>query len=110
MKSIVMKLLNTGNFSPIDFDTRRLILLELKPEREYELKIELKRNIKHNAKYWVLLKALEFHFGNTDIGWHLYFKSKFLPMVDFKLPSGKRLLYPNSTAFDKLDQIGFDEY
>ena len=55
------------------------------------------------------MKALEFHFGNTDEGWHLYYKAKFLPMVEFKMKD-KLLLYPSSIAFDKMDQLEFNEY
>lgn len=110
MKEIIIKIDNNGNLQPIDNYSRQLVLASLKFNKQYEIKIVNKRNIKHLAKYWILLKALSFHFGNTDNGWHLYLKSKFLPLEEFQFKSGKKILYPSSVAFDKMNQIEFDEY
>lgn len=77
---------------------------------EYQMILTKKRNIKHHRKYWLLMNALAFHFGNTSELWHIHYKAKFLPLEEFHLPSGRKILYPSSTSFEKLDQTGFDEY
>lgn len=88
----------------------REIIKTLKDGQEYEVKIYTKRNIKHLAKYWLLMQALEFHFSdNTAEAWHLYYKAKFLPLVEFKI-RGEKILYPSSVAFDKMTQTEFDKY
>ena len=88
----------------------RELIKTLKNGQEYEVKIYTKRNIKHLAKYWVLMSALEFQFAdNTAEGWHLHYKAKFLPLVEFKF-RGQVILYPSSVAFDKMTQTEFDKY
>jgi hypothetical protein len=110
MQSIFIKINSNADLIPIDVYTRQLIISELKPGVEYQCTLKKQRNVKHNSKYWVLLKALEFHFGNTDTAWHLFFKEKFLEPIVFKLKNGTVKKYPNSTAFDKMNQIEFDDF
>ena len=85
------------------------IIKELK-DGSYSMLIKKDRNLKHHAKYWLLMDALAFHFGNTAELWHVHYKAKFLPLEEFLLPSGKKILYPSSIAFDKLDQLVFESY
>jgi hypothetical protein len=85
MKEIIIKRDKQGNIIPVDNYERQLVIDTLKESREYKCKLTYSRNLKHLGKYWVLMKALEFHFGNTDEGWHLHYKAKFLPMVEFKV-------------------------
>jgi len=101
-------ILNKGNLSVPDVYDRQAIETRLK-NKEYKVKVINERNLKHLGKYWLLMSALVFHFGNTEDGWHTYYKAKFLPMIEFKLKD-KIILYPASIAFDKMDQLEFDEY
>jgi hypothetical protein len=93
-----------------DIDNKKYCAIKLKKGNTYKIKVTKSRNVKHNAKYWVLLKALEFHFGNTDTAYHMYFKEMFLEPIVLKLKSGEIKKYPNSTAFDKMNQVEFDDY
>lgn len=109
MKNIIVKKTKNGNlFVVSDYD--KATICEKLKDREYECKIIQSRNIKHLGKYWMLLKALEFHFSNTDEGYHLFFKELFLPPIEFILKSGIIKKYPNSIAFDKMDQLAFNDY
>lgn len=62
-----------------------------------------KRSNPQNARYWLLLHGIagklkpqgESYSAET---WHVWCKSKFLGCEEVKLPSGKTLLIPNSTA------------
>lgn len=87
----------------------RELIKNLKNGQEYEVKIYTKRNLKHLGKYWLLMSALEFHFDNTAEGWHLYYKTKFLPLVEFKIKDSV-VLYPSSIAFDSMTQTEFNKY
>jgi hypothetical protein len=109
LKEIIIKRDKQGNIIPVDNYERQLVIDTLKESREYKCKLTYSRNLKHLGKYWVLMKALEFHFGNTDEGWHLHYKAKFLPMVEFKV-GNQCLLYPSSIAFENMDQLEFDVY
>ncbi len=66
-----------------------------------------------NARYWLLLHALAERLpvqGQlfSAESWHLWAKSKFLGAVDVKLPSGKVIIVPNSTA--TLDTAAFNDF
>ena len=66
-----------------------------------------------NARYWLLLHAIAEKVkpgGNAASAdtWHLWAKSKFLGCDDVKLPSGKTLTIPRSTA--ALDTAEFNDY
>ena len=110
MKEIIIKRNKQGDIIPVDNYERQLVIDTLKESREYKCKLTQGRNLKSLGKYWVLMKALEFHFGNTDEGFHLFFKELFLPPIIFKLKNGEIRKYPNSIAFDKMDQLEFNEY
>lgn len=98
-----------GTINPANINDRKWLVSKLKQNKEYKCKITNSRNIKHLGLYWILMKALEFHFGNTDEAWHQYFKTKFLPLTEFKIKGEKRL-YPSSVAFENMSQIEFDDY
>lgn len=111
MKNIAVKINNYGHLVP-HIDDRRYILSQAKADREYEVKFVKSRNIKHLGKYWVLMKAMAFHYSSVcddDETWHYYFKEKFLPLKEMRF-KGEIKLYPSSIAFDKMTQIEFDEY
>jgi len=66
-----------------------------------------------NARYWLLLHEIadQIQPAGVQYGaqtWHLEFKKRFLGCVDTKLPSGKTLSIPNSTA--DLDVAEFNDY
>lgn len=110
MQKITVVMNNNAEFIPSNIYDKKLAFDSLKVGKPYQCKLTNARILKHNSKYWLLLNALEFHTENNSAAWHLFFKSKFLPMVEFSFPSGKKILYPNSTAFDKMGQVEFDEY
>lgn len=109
MRDIIITIDNNFDLKTA-IDVKKYLQQYVKPGDELKCKLTKSRNIKHNSKYWVLLNALEFHFDNTAEAWHMFFKSRFLPMVEFAFKTGKRVLYPASTAFDKMSQLEFDEY
>ncbi len=112
-KKFVVNLCPSGDLSPANRYDRELLMKRYGKYKNKPLMITIvaPRLVKHNSKYWILLAALEFHFGNTDEEWHVYFKGLFLPRVEFYNPlTQERELHVSSTAFDKLDQAGFDEY
>jgi len=112
MNSFAVKIDNHGNIIPVDVHDKIILTQQLKQGKTYKCKITNARNIKHLGKYWLLMQALAFHFPNaadTDEAWHLYYKHKFLPLVEFKTKDGM-MLFPSSIAFDKMSQIEFDEY
>lgn len=107
--NIYAKLDKNYNFIT-DNDNKRYCHMKLKPGAICKLKVTKSRIVKHNAKYWTILKALEFHFDNTDIAYHMFFKELFLEPIILKLKNGEIKKYPNSTAFDRLSQIEFEDY
>lgn len=112
MKEFAVKIDAHGNIIPIDVHDKILLTQELKQGKTYKCKLTNSRNIKCQGLYWLLMQALAFHFptaGDNSDAWHMYYKYKFLPLLEFNSKDGK-ILFPSSTAFDKLDQIGFDEY
>jgi len=73
----------------------------------------LKRNNDQNRRYWLLLHAVSERIKPQGAAysadqWHMYFKSRFLGCEDHKLPNGKVLTIPLSTA--DLDVGAFSEY
>src|SRR5271165_2752737 len=72
-----------------------------------------RRSTQANARLWLLYHALSENLpvaGNTFSAdsWHLYCKSKFLGCTDTKLPNGKVVTVPNSTA--GLDTAEFNTF
>ena len=85
----------------------------LPPERCPTCKRLKKRSNPMNSRYWLLLHLIA--DGVKPDGqqfspesFHTYFKSKFLGMDEIKLPSGKVVQFPKSTA--ELDSAEFAEY
>jgi len=107
---ISIKIDQNGTINPIDINDRKWLVSKLKQNKEYKCKITNSRNIKHLGLYWLTMKSLQFHFGNTDIGWHMFFKELFLEPIIFKTRSGEIKKYVNSISFEKMDQIQFDSY
>ena len=72
-----------------------------------------KRSTEANRLYWALLHAIseklpvQTQTYSAD-QWHLYLRSKFLGCDDMKLPNGKIVTIPKSTA--DLDVPEFSEY
>lgn len=74
---------------------------------------KIKRSSEQNRRLWAIYHALaEKLRPNGQVfsahSYHLYFKSKYLGCTEHKLPNGKTLLVPNSTA--ELDIAEFSEY
>jgi hypothetical protein len=110
MQDIQLKINDLWQIEPASIEDLLLLQQQCKKNIIYNCTFKRKRKMKSLAKYWLLMRALEFHKGNTSDGWHLYFKAKFLPMVEFNLPSGKKILFPSSIAFDKMDENEFRDY
>lgn len=73
----------------------------------------LRRSNPQNARYWVLLHAMseKLRPGGNQFSaetFHVWAKSKFLGCVDYRLPSGKTMTIPRSTA--DLDAAEFSEF
>lgn len=71
------------------------------------------RSNPQNRYYWLLLHMISEQIRPKDgqysaDQWHHYFKSRFLGCDDMKLPNGKTLILPKSTA--ALDIAEFSEY
>lgn len=72
-----------------------------------------KRSSEANRRYWALLHLIaervkpegEQHAAQT---WHVYFKQRFLGVDEVKLPNGKTVLTPKSSA--ELDTSEFNDY
>lgn len=73
-----------------------------------------RRSNQANARYWLLLHKIAEALPRNAPGsfsadtWHVYAKSRFLGCDDVKLPGGKTLTIPRSTA--SLDTGEFNEY
>jgi hypothetical protein len=85
----------------------------MKPDRCPTCKRRMTRSPEANRRYWALLhvmaeklKPLD-HSYSAD-SWHTWAKSKWLGCDDVKLPSGKVLVIPRSTA--DLDTAAFNDY
>lgn len=112
-RKYVVKLKPNGDLVPANNYDRELIVRRYAKYKDVPLMVHIvkPRSVKHNAKYWCLMYALSYHFGNTDDDWHQHFKRQFLPVKEFYNPlTGTTELHVASTAFDRLDQAGFDEY
>jgi len=109
MRPVTVMIDNNYNIIP-DTGDKRYMAQMIRPNTYLECKLVKKRNLKHHRKYWGLMNALSFHFENTPSGWHMYFKMKFLELEEFILPTGKKILFPSSIAFEKMNQLEFDHY
>lgn len=110
MKNIAVKIDNNCNLIPHPNDKR--YLAHVKQNKEYAIKFVNSRNIKYLGLYWMLLRALAFHYPGVcddDETWHYFFKEKFLPLKEMRF-KGELKLYPSSIAFDKMTQSEFDDY
>ena len=71
-----------------------------------------RRSNEANARYWLLLHTRAEVPVNGKLfsadQWHLYYKTRYLGADDFKLPNGKVITIPRSTA--DLDTPEFNEY
>ena len=71
-----------------------------------------KRSTEQNSRYWKLLSVLSEKpvQGNkfSSEAWHIYLKYKFLGADDIKLPNGRLITRPKSTA--DLDKPEFANY
>ena len=70
-----------------------------------------RRTHPQNARYWMLLHLLSERMKPAGEQfsadqWHLWAKSRFLGADDVKLPSGKVLTIPRSTADLSVDEFG----
>ena len=72
-----------------------------------------KRSSEANRYYWLLLHALAEklkpageHYSSET--WHSYFKLKLIGGDDIKLPNGKVIVMPKSSA--ELDKVEFQDY
>lgn len=66
-----------------------------------------------NSRYWLLIhmiaeKLRPQNQPYSTTAWHEYFKGKYLGVVETKLPSGKTMSSPHSTADLSIDE--FNDY
>jgi hypothetical protein len=71
------------------------------------------RSHQSNARYWLLIHQIADHVRPNGKefsaeSWHCYMKQRFLGCDEMRLPNGKVLLNPKSTA--DLDSDAFSEY
>ena len=71
-----------------------------------------KRSSEANRRYWALLHEIALKpvqgINYTAETWHLYCKQRFLGMTEIKMPNGKAILVPQSTA--DLSTSEFNDY
>lgn len=85
----------------------------MKQDRCPTCKRRHKRSTEANRRYWLLLHLIaenvrpEKQAYSAEV-WHTYFKSRFLGCVEVKLPNGKTMPIPNSSA--DLDVGEFNDY
>lgn len=82
-------------------------------ERCPQCRRKIKRSSDQNRRYWALIHLLAEKLRPNGQqfsaeSFHLWAKSKYLGCTEHKLPNGKTLLVPNSTA--ELDVAEFSEY
>jgi hypothetical protein len=83
----------------------------VKPDRCPTCKRLMRRSNPQNARYWALLHKISQEMMEGEFGvesWHTYFKSVYIGCDDVKLPNGKPLVLPRSTA--GLDVAEFNDY
>ena len=73
----------------------------------------IKRSNEANARYWLLMHKAAERLKPSGQSYsaetfHVYYKMKFLGADDVKLPSGKIVVMPKSSA--ELDKTEFHEY
>lgn len=72
-----------------------------------------KRSTEANRRYWAILHDVseqvkpEWVRYSAEV-WHTYFKTKFLGAEEIKLPNGKTIIKPHSSA--DLDRGEFNDY
>ena len=72
-----------------------------------------KRSNPANARYWLLLHLVSEGIKPEGMQhspevWHTYFKQRFIGVDEYRLPNGKTLQIPKSSA--ELDTQEFNEY
>lgn len=70
-----------------------------------------RRSHPQNARYWLLLHAIAERVRPQGAvysaeTWHTYFKSRFIGCDDVRLPNGKTIPMPRSSADLDIDQFG----
>ena len=109
MNKITVRIKNSIIYPTNDYDKQQLTAF--KDDEYYQVKITKPRNLKHHRKYWALMSALAFHFEGTAEQWHWSCKESFLVKeTRINNITGERVEHVPSTAFDKLDQLGFNKY
>jgi hypothetical protein len=71
------------------------------------------RSSESNRRYWALLTEISDRLRPEGVQhsakiWHIYFRQRFLGMLDITLPNGKTLSEPVSTS--ELDTASFNDY
>lgn len=85
----------------------------MKPERCPTCKRRMKRSSEANRRYWLLVHTIADRLEPQGITyspdvWHTWLKSRFLGCDDVRLPNGKTLSLPRSSA--DLDVPEFNEF
>jgi hypothetical protein len=82
-------------------------------ERCPTCKRRLKRSSEANRRYWLLLHTISDKLKPQNVQhspevWHHWAKMRFLGAEEIKLPNGKTLIMPHSSA--ELDKAEFQDY
>lgn len=83
----------------------------MKPTRCPTCKRLHKRSHQANARYWLLLHRMAETIKPDGVSysadtWHAWAKSRFLGCEEIKLPNGRTLSIPNSTADLSVSEFG----
>ena len=88
--------------------------LEKIPQRKLvEVDARQSRNVQHNSLYWSMLQRISDWMDQDDVTpevLHDFMKIECGAVVLIRLPNGETRKQPGSTAFHRMDQIGFSEF
>jgi hypothetical protein len=79
-------------------------------DREYEVDVKTRRNLKKHSLYWLLMEALAFHFEGGAGDYHYALKRKFMKPKIITGKKGIMIEIAPSEAFDRCTEQEFTEY
>lgn len=89
------------------------ILAKIPERKMIEVDAVQRRNVRMNALYWSLLHRVSEWLCQNDVTaevLHDFMKLEAGVYCQVKLPNGEIRKIPGSTAFDKMDQVGFSDF
>ena len=79
-------------------------------DREYEIDVKTRRNLRRHNLYWLLMEALAFQFGGGAGDYHHELKRKFMKPRIIMGRKGIMIEIAPSEAFDRCTEQEFTEY